>query len=280
VINLIGKTLAVIFVGLSIMLMTFAAALWFNAVDLGWKQPARVYHESESRKPGELVAVAGRFDKHEAAIRKLIRLKQDALLRLGNAQASYVEVEPYLGQNRLKGDAELARLETGPGDKIDIRDFKLDENTGALLTEPGTSRQLGFPLLETVVPNISAPYNSYLAKLREIDLSIDSVQNETTELIAKEKEKTDLLIGEVDKDGNSRRENGAVTKPGWYYLTEAEIQTQKQLQKELEYIQPLWVKELVDAQLLVSRRDVLMRRLNELGARDYLSQSEFLKKLQ
>ena len=55
---------------------------------------------------------------------------------------------------------------------------------------------------------------------------------------------------------------------------------QTELKKEMEYLQPLWVKELVDSQLLVSRREILLRRLEELGARGYMTQSEFLKKLE
>jgi hypothetical protein len=275
-INHLGKGLALTFAGLAIMLMIFAAALYFNAVDLGWKQPARLYRESDSRKAGELGAIPGEFDKRDAAVRKLIRIKYEALVNLGNAQASFLEVEPYLGDNRLKGDALLAKLDNGAGTFV-IRDWKFDDN-GALALEPGTSRQLGFPVLETPLKEINKSFDGYLQDLDNVNKRLVQVLTQTADVLKKEKDLTDRMIGEVDKDGKPTRENGAVVKPGWYYLLEAEAQTQAELKKELAYIQPLWTKELVDAQGLVNRREVLLRRLNELGDRGYLSQSEYLRK--
>ena len=274
-INLLGKGLALVFAGLAIMLMIFAAALYFNAVDLGWKQPARLYRETEARKAGDLGAIASEFDKRDAAVRKLIRIKYEALVNLGNAQASFLEVEPYLGDNRLKGDALLAKLDKG-ADTFVIRDWKFDDN-GALALEPG-NRQLGFPLLETPLKDINKSFEGYLQDLDNVNKRLVQLLSQTADVLKKEKDLTDRMIGEVDKDGKPSRENGAVVKPGWYYLLEAEAQAQAELKKELAYIQPLWTKELVDAQGLVNRREVLLRRLNELGDRGYLSQSEYLRK--
>jgi hypothetical protein len=276
-INLVGKTLALTFVGLAIVLMIFAAAVYFNAVDIGWKQPARVYRETDARKPGDLGAVAGEFDKHDAAARKLVRMRYDSLVRLGNAQASFLEVEPYLGDNRLKGDAVLEKLYSAP-ESLVIRDLKFEDN-GALVLEPGTNHQLGFPVLDPPIKEITKSYKSYLVDLDTVNKKLLQVLSETADVLHKEKDLTDRMIGEVDKDGKSSRENGAVVRPGWYYLLEVEAQAQIELKKEIEYIQPLWTKELIDAQGLVSRRDVLLRRLNELGDKGYLSQSEYLRKI-
>ena len=276
-INHLGKGLALTFGGLAIMLMIFAAALYFNAVDIGWNQPARVYRETDSRKPGDLGAVAGKFDKHEAAARKLIRMKYEALVRLGNAQASFLEVEPYLADNHLKGVALLKKLDEGT-DTFVIRDWKFEDN-GALALEPGTYRQLGFPFLETPFKDINKSFKSYHQDLDNVNKRLVQVLNNTSDVLKKEKDLTDRMIGEVDKDGKPSLENGAVVKPGWYYLLEVEAKAQMELKKELAYVQPLWTKELVDAQGLVNRREVLLRRLNELGDRGYLSQSEYLRKI-
>jgi hypothetical protein len=273
----LGKALALVFVGLAIMLMIFAAALWFNAVDLGWKQPPRVYRETDTRKPGELGAVAGNFDKHDAAVRKLVRIKQDALVQLGSTQASLQEVEPYLGDNRLRGDALLAKLYDSP-EALVIRDWKFDDN-GALALEPGTSRQLGFPVLETPIKEITKSFKAYSEELKAVNDKLLAIMVETDKVLSKEKDLTDRMIGEVDASGKTKIENGAVVKPGWYYLVDAEAKAQMELKKELKYIEPLWTKELVDAQGLVNRREVLLRRLNELGDRGYLSQSEYLRKI-
>src|SRR5438128_406844 len=154
-IDILGKGLALVHVGLSVMLMAFAAALYANAVDFGWKKPQRVYIEAEARTDNQ--AVPSHLDKREAAMRKVARLKWEALLRLGNAQASFIEVEPFLGDNHLKADAELAKLENGPG-TFEIRDIKYDDQ-GFLALESGTTRQLGFPVLDTPVPGINKSYS-------------------------------------------------------------------------------------------------------------------------
>lgn len=282
-INLLGKTLLVIYVAGSIMLMTFAGALYLNAVDYGWKQPRQVYIDSEARKPAENAAVPSRFDKREAAVRKVTRQKWESLLRLGQAQASYQEIEPFLADNRLKGDAELAKLENGPGEFV-VKDIKFDDQ-GLLGLEPSpNNRALGFPALEVVVPGVSMSYSSYVAKLADVNSRIKTAQDRTDEVLKLEELLTNRMTGAIDKDGKQIRQNGAVVQPGWYYLLEAEATAQRRLKAEVEYLQPLWVKELVDAQLLVSRRDILQKRLEELRAQgysvQYMSQSEFLKKLE
>src|SRR5205823_1580166 len=156
--------------------------------------------------------------------------------------------------------------------------IKFDDQ-GFMALEPGTSRQLGFPVLDAPVPGVNKSYATYLEDLTELDARIVAAQKETEKTLKKEEALTLRMIGEVDKEGKPVRIDGAVKKPGWHYLLEAEAKAQSELKKELEYLQPLWVKELVDSQGLVSRREILLRRLEELGDRGYLTQSEFLKKL-
>jgi hypothetical protein len=277
-INLLGKSLAFLHVSLSILMMVFALALYLNAVDIGWKEPRRYWREVEGKK-GENLLVPSLIDKREAAFRKLVRFKRDELLHLGQAQVSFAEVEMFLGDNHVKADAILEKLEKGEGE-FAIKDIKFDDATGALSLEPGP-HQLGFPSLETPVPGVNMSYTGYLAKLEDVDKRIRAVQDNTAAILKKEEAITKDLIGNMDKDGKQERDkSGSVTRPGWYYLVEAEVRAQNALKKELEYVQPLWVKELVDAQLLVSRRDILQRRLQELGDKGYLSQSDFLRKIQ
>jgi hypothetical protein len=279
-INLLGKSLAVVHAGLSVMLMAFAIALYVNAVDFGWKVPRREYIESEKRPPGKNLAVPSNYDKREAAMRRVARAKYDAVVRLGVAQASYIEVEPFLGDNHVRADAELDRLENAPsGAPLDIRTFKFDGETGLLVLEAGTNRQLGFPVLDPVVPNVNKSLATYKGELKAWDTKIRLAQKDTEDILAKEKALTIRMIGLVDKDGNQIKEGGAVVQPGWYYLMEVESATHRILKREINDLQPLWVKELVDSQLLISRREILKRRLEELGDKGYMSQSQFLKDL-
>jgi len=49
-------------------------------------------------------------------------------------------------------------------------------------------------------------------------------------------------------------------------LLEQEKLVQKQLKREIDDIEPLWVRKLVEAQLLVARRQALEARKKELEA--------------
>jgi len=270
-INLFGKSLAFLQVGLSVMLMALALALYLDAVDFGWEQPARSWHEAKGKK-GDNLLVPSLFDKREATMRMLARAKRDELARLGNAQDYQASIAMVLGGNHLKGEDILDQLENGAG-TLEIKRVKLNDS--------GALADVAFPALETPVPGINMSYAGYQAKLKDLDARIDQKQAGTDDLLKKELDVTRRLGGKMDKDGKQVLDkSGSVIEPGWYYLIEAEYQAQRELQKELEFVQPLWVKEVVDAQGVLTRRDSLMRRLEELGDKGYLTQSEFLKKLQ
>ena len=272
-INLLGKGLALLQVGLSVMLMGFALALYFNAVDFGWEQPARYWHEAKGKK-GDNLLVPSAFDKREAAMRKLLRIKRDELARLGTLQDNYAGLAMILGTNHLQGKQQLEQLENGEGKEI--KGFTFSE-TGALVLSPA---EFGMPVLGKPVPGVSLSYAGYLAKLKDVDARIEAIQANMDELLKKEAVVTARLSGKMNKDGKQTVDrSGNVIEPGLHYLLESQFQTQRELLKEIEYVQPLWVKELVDSQLVLNRRDNLLRRLEELGDKRYLSQSEFLKKL-
>ena len=208
----------------------------------------------------------------------MVLARQDELRRLATTQSNLARIDGILGENHLAGAAALDKLEKGTG-SFKVQDVKYDGNSGLVL-KPGGHPQLGFPSLDSEVAGLDTSYFEYSKKLAELDKEIQAIHAATEELIAKEKEITERLLGEVDKDGHPIRDkSGTVLQPGWRYLLEAEYQMQRDLQRELEYVEPLWLKELVDAQQVRSRRDTLVRRLNELvGPQGYLSESEFLRK--
>jgi hypothetical protein len=277
-INFLGKSIALVHVGLSLALMGLASALYFKAVDLGWKEPLRYYRDTPATK-GQNLLVASLFDKREAAVRQYARFKQLLLVSLGRSEKDYADSEMFLGNNHLRGEAEIARLENGDG-KLDILDFKYGDG-GSLLLDTPAGRPLGFPVLDAPVPGVDHSYTGYLALLKATDERIRDAQEKTKDLIGKEKLVTDRLIGEMDAGGvQTTDKSGNVTKPGWYYLIEAESKSQRQVLKEIDYVRPLWLKELADAQLVIGRRESLLRRLQELGDKETMSQSEFLRKQQ
>jgi hypothetical protein len=276
VINNLGKTLALLQVGLSLALAALALAIYFNAVDFGWEQPARYFSEAKGQKGNNLL-VPSLFDKREAAMRKLVRIKRDELTRLDGLQEDSAAVATILGKNHLLGNQVLEQLAQGEG-TMEIKGVRYNEN-GELAVIAESHPELAFPALETALPGINMSYAGYLAKLKELDSRIEEKQASTDDLLKKEKDVTGRLSGRIEKDGkHAVDKSGSVIEPGWLYLLETEYQAQAQLLKELEYVQPLWVKELVDSQQVLSRRDSLLRRLEELGDKGYLSQSEFLKR--
>jgi hypothetical protein len=281
-INIFGKGLVFIQVGLSIVLMTVALALYLNAVDLGWDKPARYWREVKGKK-GENLLEPSLFDKREAAFRKVVRVTRDELIRLNTIQENHAKFGMILADNRLKGEEVLDKLQKGEG-KIDVLDIAIDAQ-GALKRQPQVGLPLGFPMLETKVPNVNLSYAGYLAKLKEVDDRIAAVQENTGELLKKEKALSARLTGELGEDGKPvvDRTTGSVKQPGWYYLLEAQSKTQKELLKEMDYLQPILVNTLVDASLVLSRRDSLLGRLRELAAKgadtkDIDTQSQFSKK--
>jgi hypothetical protein len=279
-INLLGKSLAFVHVSLSILLLGFAFAIYLNPVDFGWKEPRRFWNDQPNKKEENLL-VASEFDKAEAAVRKMARFRDDDLYQLGMAQEKLAAIEPWLGKNHIKGMDLLEKLENGKGE------FNIDElqfnDKDKLVLEPDAPAKLGFPQLAPVKrePAINMSFAGYVAQLRKLDGDIDKVETAMKELVNKEVAITLRLIGDTDPDGTPRRHaDGSIIRPGWHYLIELEMDAQQQLKKELEYLQPLWVKELVDAQLLVGRRDLLLQRLAELGqveGKAFLSRYDYPK---
>jgi hypothetical protein len=203
------------------------------------------------------------------------------LYHLGVAEEKLAVIEPWLGKNHIKGMDLLEKLESGKG-AFNIDEVQFNEK-GNLVLGNDAPDKLGFPQLAGVnreIP-INMSFAGYLVQLRKLDADIDKVQTAMKDLVAKEVTITLRLIGDTAPDGKERRHpDGSIIRPGWHYLIELEMDAQQQLKKELEYLQPLWVKELVDAQLLVGRRDLLLQRLAELGqveGKAFLSRYDYPK---
>jgi hypothetical protein len=280
-INHIGKGLAVVHVGLSIVLMAFAGALYAGAVDFGWKEPRRFFRDPPNKSKDENLLIASDLDKAQATVNKLLWFKSEELYNLGQAQQRLARVEPWLGKNHVRGMDILDNLDHGPG-TFEIDDLQYNDK-GRLVLDKDAPRGLGFPELGPPQVkreyNINKSYATYLAELRKLEGEIDKVQTDIVDIEKKQEKITERLIGDTLPDGKpNRHKDGSIVLPGWYYLLEVEKEAHRQLQKELDYLQPLWVQELVNAQLLVGRRDLLLQRLQELGAKGYMSQSEFQKK--
>lgn len=258
-INLIGKTLVLLNLVLSALFMTFALAIFTQQIDWGWKEPRE---ELGERVPAEI-------DKRSAAVKQLLAYKAKAENSLKAVQKEVEDIEQAWPVNHLWYVAELSRLQSAPG-KIDIKGVKTDK--GETVLNP--NKKL-FPVMDVeAAVQVTLPtgnqgriiaeksYSSYEEDLRKIYAEMETVNAEVIKLIDMQKDLTQKLDGVRDPD--TRKE----LKPGLYGLLERESQQLKRLQQEMEYLRPLWVRELVDAQLLLERRISLQKRLGELKGRD------------
>jgi hypothetical protein len=114
------------------------------------------------------------------------------------------------------------------------------------------------PILDQPVPGAEKSYTSYLVDLWAKAKEIEAVSKEIAKLHDLQEKLTIRLNGVRGKDGK-------LVEPGYYDLLESEAEAQKKLREELEYLQPLWVMELFNAQYLRGRRQGLEKRLMELG---------------
>jgi hypothetical protein len=252
--------------------------MYLTDYDFGWKEPRRLYNDPPGKKDENNVLVPSDFDKAEAAMRKMERYKEDELYQLGMAQQKLAKAEPWLGKNHVLGMDILDKLENGTG-TFEIPDLEFDEK-GYLVVDEEAPNGWGFPKLAPVKRQneINKSYSTYHKELRDLDNKIDDAQKILVGILTQEETISKRLIGEMTKDGDPiRNEDGSIKTPGWHYLKELEKAAQQQLKKEIDYLQPLWLKELVDAQLVVASRDRLLRRLEELGDKTYLKQSDWLK---
>jgi hypothetical protein len=300
--NLIGKSLALVHVGLSFCLMGLAAVMYLTGYDLGWKEPQRYYNDPPGKKDENLLTPS-ELDKAEAAMRKLANIREEELFQLGTAQVKLATVEPWLGKNHVRGIDVLAKLEgldaLGKSDigkgTFEIDDLVFDPKNALVVEEDGpevNGVKLGFPKMEQPLVKrgfvINKSYLAYLFELRSdsddpekrgLEEKISDEQGSLKKILTAEEAISRRLIGEMAPDGTPlRNKDGSIKLPGWHYLIELEIAQQKELKKEIEYLRPLWLKELVDAQLVVARRDLLLQRLHELNDHGYMKQSEFLSK--
>lgn len=240
--NSIGKSLVLIHVTLSLLALTWAAALLLQFIDWGWKEPRLDVNER----------VASEVDKRAAAITVAIRARNMELAPVKKSQEAMTAAMDRYAQNHLFYRNELERLKSAPG-AIEVKDVKLVD--GVLdLDVP----RIGAPKLEQKIDGIDKSLVEYERLLYGKDAlykQIGDLEVELRDLTAKAEGITRQLNG-VD-------EAGAKTV-GLYTLLEDEAQMQARLRFEKEYIQPQWAEALERAQEFLERRERLEKTLERL----------------
>jgi hypothetical protein len=279
--NYIGKFLVIINIAVSGLLLVFALGLLTNRLDVAWKEPRK---DGGERVPAEI-------DKRTAAVRQAATAKitaEQELLRARRGDAkkgakpqgglALAEMEwqnfPLWAEGEL--DTLLGNLKAGSpkGPKINVRNLKIDNGKLAPNpVKPGRPAYQGEVEVaykvggKKVTAKVEHSYATYHAQLAELHLKLQKLTVQLGQEIDKNAGITIDLDGEIDPKSKKAR-------PGLLDLVDRESTLQKQLKFEIEGdrerdiagVKDRWVQELVNAQLLLNRRQQLEARLKELKA--------------
>jgi hypothetical protein len=261
-INNVGKALVLLLLLLSSFFAVWAGAIYTQRVDWGWKDPRKEF--DGDRIPSEI-------DKRTALINELLPIRDQEDQALDGAKKGpasligmVVTEEMILAENHGWYDKMLASLESAPG-KVDILQIKYDKNGVVLdnMARPVLEKPATFTDADKKITPLDKSYVGYRADLKKTLGDMDTVTKGIEKWINDQKGLTIKLNGTKDEAGKE-------VDPGLYDLLTRETAIQEELKKETAYLRPLWVRELVDAQLLLQRQEGLRARLAELkraGAR-------------
>jgi hypothetical protein len=243
-INHLGKGLVLVTAVLSVAFLAWAIAVYTQSIDWGWKDPRK---ELGDRVPSEI-------DKRTAAVKQAAGFRARAEAGARDGRVNLALAEDDYTHNVLLYRAKLAELRGADG-KIAIQPLKYVQ--GVLIRkDPRATAPPAFE--EKPLPGLDKSTAGYLKELDDLQAQLVAITAEIDNLIKKEKELTVNLNGQKDEDGK-------VVKVGMYELLEREKKTQEQIRAESDYLQPLWVEELSQAQFLLDRMGRLDQRLKELS---------------
>jgi hypothetical protein len=247
--NYVGKSLVFVQLGLSLVLLSWGVAVFAYPVDLGWKEPRKVWVDPpEGKKDNE--RIASELDKRAAAVRLAVDAKHRAVARADKAVQELRGIEHRFWQYHLAYLAELDKLERAPGN-IEIREILLQNGTPVLSKD-----SLGV-VLDKPFKDVNQSFAAYDKIRIDREGQIDKLQEEIRKLLEAEQQVTLHVSG---KD-----ETGKRLGPGLYGLLEIEAAKQQKLKEEHDYLQPLWIRELNSAQIQLRINGRLKKRLKELG---------------
>jgi len=251
IMNLLGKTLVLVQVALSLVLLSWGVAVFAYPVDLGWKEPRRAWVDAPEGKSGN-ERIASEIDKRAAAVKKAVEAKHRALARVEQAQKAVAAVQHKFWQLHLAYNNVLVQLRQANAD-IPIREIRFAKDKGVPELDAKEPTGLAY---DKAVPDADKSFEKYLQVLKDRHQSIKMTQESIAKILEEEKKITLYLAG---KDANDKQVN-----PGIYGLLEQEAAMQTQLKEEYDYLQPLWVRELNAAQILMQRHARLEKRVKEL----------------
>jgi hypothetical protein len=244
--NTVSKILVMVHVGLSLLGLTWALALFFLAPDWGFKQPRM---EATERVPSEL-------DKRIAAAKQALKARDTVLPGVEKAHKDATLAMDRFAQNHLFYRAHLEELRSGEG-AIKAKEVKYKD--GELVLEAPGAPRVGKPQFDDV-PGIDKSYLQYRKELTDTEQGlykqIQVVGEEVRDWIAKNNKVTFQLNGMDDA--------GKKVRVGLYDLLDLEAQMQTRIRFEKDYLQPQWADALEQAGRYAERRAYLEETLERL----------------
>jgi len=242
-IDTLGKSLVLVTTAVSGVFLAWSIAVYTQTIDWGWKEPRK---ELGERVPSE-------FDKRVAAVKETATFLERGQAVAGDAADTLAVAEQDYPTNVLLYRNKLAELKSADG-KIKVEELKY--NNGVLARFPEKDpRATSPPVFNGVVKDAEKSTAGYRKEFNKLDADIVAVTGKIDKMIKQEGELTINLNGIKG------------VKAGMYELQEKEKTMQDKLQDTMDKLQPLWVRELVNAQLLLARMGRLDQRLDELKKR-------------
>jgi hypothetical protein len=233
-----GKILVLITLALSLLCLVVGLGIFTNSINWGWK--------TEHQRQQFGTKIASEFDKRKEILAKLDEQKPKFVAGSTQARAKLMKTEANIARDQLRYVDELDRIQSGTPQPLanlrKLHPWLFDKKN-----------KTGKPLLQD---EFTKSYQGYFTEIGNLTKQINEVRDKIGNMIDKEKEVTEQLIGPPAEKGKRGK--------GLYALINVEQEVQQRAREELEDLKEILVQELVDSQLYLQRQDSLRLRLRQL----------------
>jgi hypothetical protein len=222
--NGIGKFLVLCQTVLSVLFMTWAAMVYFQYTDYGWKEPLKIWETKDSG-----YRVAGLLDKRTAILYEMYRQKERALPAIKPALETLNASMRSFPKNHQFYVSELEKLQSS---QEAIAPKQLTWKDGQIVLEAPV---IGKPAMKAAVAGVEKSTKSTKSELEKILQDIEAIIPEIAKLVQEKDAITIQLNGTKDDNKNT-------VDIGLYEILENESTLQNKIRDEKEYITPKYVE--------------------------------------
>jgi hypothetical protein len=240
-----GKTLVILNLFLSVLMMAWALALWTNRID--WSNRKG----DDLRPPGELVEREAEARRYWSEIPGAFVSYRDSKLALSAVEDGRTpDHKDGRAADRAWYEAELEHLRTGATEANPARAVRL--NQGLAVPDPKNyNRPTMDPARDKFNKNLlsMSAYNTQEAKVLK---ELNDAKEQHRAAIEEDTKLTERLIGPKGLQQRILDEKAKLAE----------------VRKEIELIRPILINTAVESELILKRRGFLKARIEELKALD------------